>query len=98
LAATDRERLQEAALVAQEKNQALAALLEGLESLHGYARQKLRGRLRDFLEARGLPGSAVEQIDPDKIIVVRTEAVRVTYVSQPGVTPLLKACTSNVWA
>lgn len=87
LAATDRERLQEAALAAQEKNQALAALLEGLESLHGYARQKLRGRLRDFLEARGLPGSAVEQIDPDKIIVVRTEAVRVTYVSQPGVTP-----------
>lgn len=83
----DRQRLQEMALAAQEKNQALAVLLEPVPSLRGYARQKLRARLRGFLEARGLPGASVEQIDPDQIIVVRSEAVRVTYVPAPGLTP-----------
>lgn len=86
LSAQDRQHLQGLALVAQEKNQALSALLGHIPSLLNYARQRLRARLQGFLESRGLPGAAVEQIDPDKVIVTRSEAVRVNYVPAPGLT------------
>ncbi|WP_144424893.1 membrane-targeted effector domain-containing toxin [Pseudomonas trivialis] len=80
------QQLQALEQVVQEKNQALSALLAPIPSLPDYTRQKLRAKLRVFLEAHGLPGSAVERIDLDKVIVTRVEAIRVNTVPAPGMT------------
>lgn len=85
LSAQDQLRLQALALVVQEKNQALSVLLGAVPSLLTYTRQKLRGKLRSVLEARGLPGTSVELIDPDTVIVTRSERVRVNQTPAPGV-------------
>ena len=80
------QQLQALEQVMHEKSQALSALLAPIPSLPDYTRQRLRAKLRAFLEVHGLPGSAVERIDPDKVIVTRVEAIRVSAVPAPGVT------------
>ncbi|MFC6337412.1 hypothetical protein GIR22_21860 [Pseudomonas sp. CCM 7891] len=86
LAADARRVLQRLELAAQSKNRQLAVWLEGIPSLAEYARQALRNKLQTFLQAKGLPASAAQRIDPDKVVVVKTEHVRLTYSPAPGVT------------
>ncbi|MFO2464126.1 membrane-targeted effector domain-containing toxin [Pseudomonas sp. 15FMM2] len=86
LAADARRVLQRLELAAQNKNRQLAVWLEGIPSLAEYARQALRNKLQTFLQSKGLPASAAQRIDPDKVVVVKTEHVRLTYSPAPGVT------------
>lgn len=86
LGAQDRQHLLNLETVARESNRALATLLQAIPSLSGYAKEKLRLKLQAFLETHGLPGTAAGLIDPDSVMVVRSESVRVNYVPGPGIT------------
>ncbi|ASV37483.1 hypothetical protein CI807_15255 [Pseudomonas sp. NS1(2017)] len=85
LSRQDRQALEVLELDAQEKTQAVSALIGHVPSLPEYARQQLRGKLRGFLERRGLPAAAAQRIDPDKVIVTRVEVVRVNSGQSAGI-------------
>lgn len=88
LSRADRQRLERDEQAAQEKNQLLGALLEGIPSLGSYTREKLRDKLREFLDGRGLHSVSVRDIDPDRVKVIQSEWVRLHHVPVPGVTPV----------
>lgn len=98
LSAVDRGQLQALEEIAQEKNQLLGSLLEAIPTLGSYTKDKLRGKLREFLDDKRLYSVSQADIDPDTVNVVKSEWVRINYVPAPGLTPVQERTRTVVYS